>query len=672
MSACPHCDSPCPSAAVFCSQCGEQIRGVGAASGAARARPRVPWALLLVAGGLCALAGAVVVVAYGPRLGAGAPEVVSPAAPPGDSPGPAAASREAPPTAEAAVSSAAAAAPESESAPLDERRATALLAPSTVLLQLEDDEGEALPPVEGWVVSADAEVLCRLGPLLGSHAGRCEFPMVQFPAAKVLGSVILDEDSDLAILKVSRTPADLKPLPLLEVPPFQTLRDGDRLFVGADFKAHGARAAQVFFNSADGMTRMLVGDVAGLAARPGAVLDSLGNVCGLSRVEVEGALYPGPWPAPAGQRILVDSAATLVPALGGPVSYTLAKITQTYYEGTFEDLARKGKREHDRHRWQQAIDWLEKALDREKFDLPAKIALEDVLTLLRSAYLKRGEALLVGSPSDALESIVVAALRRFSADADVLLLAGEAYASLGLWEDAQSVLLQARQLRHDPRGADLLEKSYLMLSAQAQRSSLTLQEEEYLLAGLQALPESGALRLELAKLYSRLEAYDPAVEQIRALQASADPAFSDAAQRLLDKIEDALNRRDALIIPIPQGSRSLKVTAVVDGRSELPFIIDTGASYTTIPYSWAESMGYNPSSVRHPRINVSTASNNVVVPKIQIASLSLGGYVVRNLEVLILPSGQGPQETGLIGLNFLQHFKSSLDSARGEFRLERQ
>ena len=107
---------------------------------------------------------------------------------------------------------------------------------------------------------------------------------------------------------------------------------------------------------------------------------------------------------------------------------------------------------------------------------------------------------------------------------------------------------------------------------------------------------------------------------------------------------------------------------MVDGSRTYPFIIDTGATYTSIPWDLALALGYDLASAR--KIDVGTAAGPIAAPLILVQSLNVGGYSVRNLEVLVLPSGAGTG-AGLLGLNFLKHFRYGVDSRRSEFRLER-
>ena len=98
------------------------------------------------------------------------------------------------------------------------------------------------------------------------------------------------------------------------------------------------------------------------------------------------------------------------------------------------------------------------------------------------------------------------------------------------------------------------------------------------------------------------------------------------------------------------------------------FIIDTGASYTAISESLARKLGY--AYERGERVNVTTANGRMQVRRIRLGSVSLQGYAVHNLPVIVLPDTTG-RSLNLLGLNFLNNFRYSVDSNKGEFRLER-
>ena len=103
-------------------------------------------------------------------------------------------------------------------------------------------------------------------------------------------------------------------------------------------------------------------------------------------------------------------------------------------------------------------------------------------------------------------------------------------------------------------------------------------------------------------------------------------------------------------------------------RVNITIIIDTGATYTTIPSNVAEELGYDLTLADSVRLT--TAAGIINAPLLQVESINVQGYAVRNIRVVVLPTGVGPRE-GLLGLNFLKHFKYTVDASRNEFRIER-
>ena len=261
------------------------------------------------------------------------------------------------------------------------------------------------------------------------------------------------------------------------------------------------------------------------------------------------------------------------------------------------------------------------------------------------------------------------ALVRYAEDSVLLVLLGEARCEQGAWLEGIAVLAQAYELDGSERVEALLERGYLELAQESVEVGDSQAHERNLLQGLQQLPESGVLHFELAKLYVHFQAYDDAVRLLRRA-TQLDSSLRDSVENLLAKIDDALKRRDAVIVPIPSNSRSIRAEAVIDGHTAAKFIIDTGATYTTIPSSLADSLGYDTSPSKASRVTISGVGGIFNVPLIRVQSLDLGGYTVRNLDVLVISEKIGPS-VGLLGLNFLKHFKYSVDSKRQEFRLER-
>ena len=92
----------------------------------------------------------------------------------------------------------------------------------------------------------------------------------------------------------------------------------------------------------------------------------------------------------------------------------------------------------------------------------------------------------------------------------------------------------------------------------------------------------------------------------------------------------------------------------------LKMALDTGASYTIIPWDVAEKLGCDP-AVSKNRIKIMTGSGYEDTPKVKVASISSLGKQINDIEVLVHNLPQGSYIDGLLGLNFFKNSKLSID-----------
>jgi clan AA aspartic protease (TIGR02281 family) len=213
----------------------------------------------------------------------------------------------------------------------------------------------------------------------------------------------------------------------------------------------------------------------------------------------------------------------------------------------------------------------------------------------------------------------------------------------------------------------MLEGAYHQLARDALKENDGRRAELAYVEGLEQIPASAILRLHLGQLYQEWEIYQDAIRLLEEAK-QLDSALAQRADALLGRIDDILSSREAVVIPIPEGAPSISAKVLLDGRMEETFVIDTGATYTAISETLARRLGY--AFERGERINVTTAAGRMQVRRIRLVSVSLQGYAVHNLPVIVLPDSKG-RSLNLLGLNFLNYFKYSVDSTRGKFRLER-
>jgi aspartyl protease family protein len=110
------------------------------------------------------------------------------------------------------------------------------------------------------------------------------------------------------------------------------------------------------------------------------------------------------------------------------------------------------------------------------------------------------------------------------------------------------------------------------------------------------------------------------------------------------------------------------VRAQISGRINAIFLLDTGASVTTISTRVARELGIN-TGFGSPTTEISTASGIVRVPLATVDSIQVGGAEARDVRVVVLDLPEGQQLTGLLGNTFLSRFRVQLDAANAVLTL---
>jgi aspartyl protease family protein len=146
-------------------------------------------------------------------------------------------------------------------------------------------------------------------------------------------------------------------------------------------------------------------------------------------------------------------------------------------------------------------------------------------------------------------------------------------------------------------------------------------------------------------------------DRISAAPAKASPIALDASE------------------PTPPGDRSVTIPRdsrghfQTDGRIEgqrLNFMVDTGASVVALTENDAARIGVRPARGDYTA-NVTTANGNVKAARVRLASVDVGGLVVRDVDAMVLPDGALSEN--LLGLSFLSKLKR-FEYANGRMVLE--
>ncbi len=112
------------------------------------------------------------------------------------------------------------------------------------------------------------------------------------------------------------------------------------------------------------------------------------------------------------------------------------------------------------------------------------------------------------------------------------------------------------------------------------------------------------------------------------------------------------------------------VKGTLDEKVTADFMVDTGAGLTMISQASAKELGIDLDR-RLPTIPIQTAGDIIHVPLVVLDSIGVGGMLVKNITVAVYDSPMLGRP-GLLGLNFLKHFRVEVDFKEGLLLLEKR
>ncbi|MBI4523929.1 MAG: TIGR02281 family clan AA aspartic protease [Deltaproteobacteria bacterium] len=129
--------------------------------------------------------------------------------------------------------------------------------------------------------------------------------------------------------------------------------------------------------------------------------------------------------------------------------------------------------------------------------------------------------------------------------------------------------------------------------------------------------------------------------------------------------------REKATVPLQKRGAVMVVQAVVNDKAAAKFIIDTGASYTMISRATAKELQIDLHE-RLPALPFQTANGVITAPLVSLESINVGGMQVNNLTAAVHDVFTQPEISGLLGLNFLTHFRLDIDTQNGVLHLEKK
>jgi clan AA aspartic protease (TIGR02281 family) len=151
------------------------------------------------------------------------------------------------------------------------------------------------------------------------------------------------------------------------------------------------------------------------------------------------------------------------------------------------------------------------------------------------------------------------------------------------------------------------------------------------------------------------------------LQTAPASPFAVSARQALETLGEP--GASTFQVPIQRRGGSALVPARVNGESVGMFILDTGASYTSVSTTVANRLGISTSGGAVVRL--ATASGVIQAPLAVLDEIDVGGAVARHVPVVVhdLP-GMPSHVAGLLGMTFLERFRVNLDMGSSLLILE--
>lgn len=124
-------------------------------------------------------------------------------------------------------------------------------------------------------------------------------------------------------------------------------------------------------------------------------------------------------------------------------------------------------------------------------------------------------------------------------------------------------------------------------------------------------------------------------------------------------------------VPIEKHGEVVVIEATLNNKRAAKFVVDTGASYTLISNALARDLAIDVSQGAKT-LPFQTANGLINAPVTRLESISVGGIEIKNLPTAVHDAVPDSPVSGLLGLNFLSHFRMDIDTQKRVLHLEKK
>lgn len=172
---------------------------------------------------------------------------------------------------------------------------------------------------------------------------------------------------------------------------------------------------------------------------------------------------------------------------------------------------------------------------------------------------------------------------------------------------------------------------------------------------------------KVLELAPESEAAEKAKKGLSLITIAKDKLLKNNEPTAMTSVLEPSNQK--VIIPIHKSNNAIIVPSVlVNNRVNVNFILDTGATYTSISRQTAQNLGINITNTE--KVTLKTANGLIKVPKVTLESININGLIARNVEVTIHDLPAAKNITGLLGLSFLEKFTVTIDKKNNKIIIQ--
>lgn len=290
----------------------------------------------------------------------------------------------------------------------------------------------------------------------------------------------------------------------------------------------------------------------------------------------------------------------------------------------------------------------------------------------RAAVVSHLERLLGAGDYTRAGRLLSAYLQQEYRDVEVLLLRARLAWLQGNFRQAVDTLYEARAYEYLPQRITEINKKIREFVAgfdtqlretNEDRQRLELYEQLTLLE-----PDYSPYFIELASAQLDLDRFDEARQSL--VLVESDPRVSKDARQLLNRIENTLTftQPTPMAIPLIRQGEHFIVEAWLNHAFPVRLLIDTGASITVIDHDVLRAAGVS-RQARAPVRQFNTAGGMVRGTVYLADALAIGEQSVSNIEIADLEFTHAHSVDGLLGMNYLKHFRFFIDQGEQVLRL---